>query len=62
MVPSIWIVNFQLTYILNPALAAKMPAYWTPIPEAVAQAIKASPDGRVRFGDYRASFPYFPGS
>ena len=32
MVPSIWIVNFALIYTLNPRLAAKMPAYWAPIP------------------------------
>jgi hypothetical protein len=30
--PSIWIVNFVLIYMLNPSLAAKMAARWTPIP------------------------------
>jgi hypothetical protein len=42
MAPSIWIVNFALIYTLNPSLTAKMPAWWTPIPANVAQAIAAS--------------------
>jgi hypothetical protein len=57
MAPSIWIVNFVLVYTLNPSLAAKMPARWTPIPANVAQAIAASPTGQVRFSKYRSSFP-----
>jgi hypothetical protein len=62
MVPSIWLVNFILTYCLSPQLAAKMPAYWTPIPERVAKALSESPDGRVRFSDHQGDFPYFPPS
>ena len=46
MAPALWLVNFILIYILNPALAAHMPAYWTPIPAAVADAILASPTGQ----------------
>lgn len=57
MAPSIWIVNFALIYTLNPSLAAKMPARWTPIPANVAQAIAASPTGQVPFSEYMSSFP-----
>lgn len=57
MAPSIWIVNFVLTYVLNPDLAANMPGWWTPIPANVAQAIAASPTGQVPYGDYASSFP-----
>ena len=57
MAPSIWIVNFALIYTLNPSLAAKMPARWTPIPADVASAIAASPAGQVPFSQYESSFP-----
>lgn len=57
MAPSIWIVNFALIYMLNPSLAAKMPARWTPIPSNVAQAIAASSMGQVPYRQYESSFP-----
>jgi hypothetical protein len=57
MVPSIWIVNFLLLYILNPAVAAEMPAKWAPIPSNVAQAITASPTGQVPFSQFASAFP-----
>ena len=57
MAPSIWIVNFALIYTLNPGLAAKMPARWTPIPANVAQAIAASSGGQVPYSQYESSFP-----
>ncbi len=57
MVPSIWIVNFLLLYILNPAVAAEMPANWAPIPSNVAQAITDSPTGQVSFSQYASAFP-----
>lgn len=57
MAPSIWIVNFAAVYTLNPSLAAKMPAWWTPIPADVVQAISASPTGQVPYSDYESSFP-----
>ena len=57
MAPSIWIVNFALIYTLNPSLAAKMPAQWTPIPANVAQAIAASPAGQVPYSQFASSFP-----
>ena len=52
MVPSIWFVNFALLYTLKPALAAKMPANWAPIPSTVADAILASPTGQVPYSKY----------
>jgi hypothetical protein len=52
MAPALWATNFTLLYTLNPALAAAMPARWAPIPQVVADAILASPTGRVRYADY----------
>jgi hypothetical protein len=57
MAPSIWIVNFLLLYLLNPSVAAYMPAKWAPIPPTVASAILASPTGQVPFGEYASDFP-----
>jgi hypothetical protein len=57
MGPSLWIVNFALIYTLNPSLAAKMPAQWTPIPAKVALAIAENPTGQVPFSKYESSFP-----
>ncbi|MFB7873732.1 hypothetical protein ACFC06_00665 [Nocardia sp. NPDC056064] len=56
MAPPLWIVNFALIYILNPALAAEMPAYSTPIPPPVADAVEASPTGQVPFQDFASYF------
>ncbi|PTR43247.1 hypothetical protein C8K38_108118 [Rhodococcus sp. OK611] len=56
MAPPLWIVNFALLYILNPSLAAAMPARWAPIPSAVADAVKSSPTGQVPFSDYASYF------
>ena len=44
-------------YTVNPQMAAKMPAYWTPIPVNVALAMAESRTGRVTFSDYASSFP-----
>ncbi len=57
MAPSIWIVNFLLLYLLNPSVAASMPAKWAPIPPTVASAIYSSPTGQVPFGQYASYFP-----
>ncbi len=57
MAPPLWIVNFALIYTLNPNLAAKMPAWWTPIPANVALAIAESPTGQVPYSQYASSFP-----
>lgn len=56
MAPPLWIVNFALIYIVKPALAAAMPAYWAPIPGPVVDAIEASPTGQVPFGEYASYF------
>lgn len=57
MAPAIWVVNFCLIYVLNPRLAANMPAFWAPIPTDVADAIYASPTGQVPYRDYMQYFP-----
>lgn len=57
MAPSLWLTNFALLYTLKPALAALMPAYWTPIPEPVVDAIRATDTGYVEFADYSSYFP-----
>ncbi|MGI9186508.1 MAG: hypothetical protein ACR2J9_03135 [Gaiellales bacterium] len=57
MVPSLWNINFTLIYTLNPKLAARMPAYWAPLPAAVAAAIESSPTGQVPFADYAQYLP-----
>ena len=57
MAPSIWIVNFVLVYMLNPSVAAKMPARWTPIPANVALVVAQSPTGQVPFSKFESSFP-----
>ena len=56
MVPSIWLVNFMLIYVLNPKKAAKMPYHWEPIPTEVVDAINASPTGQVPYVDYMDYF------
>jgi len=56
MAPTIWLVNFALIYTLSPQLAAYMPAYWAPIPQTVANAIKGSADGRVPYSDFASFF------
>lgn len=64
MAPSIWLTNFALIYVLNPSIAAAMPAYWTPIPPTVVDAIRASEDGQVPYcqfaSDLGASAPPCP--
>jgi hypothetical protein len=57
MAPSIWIINFAAVYTLKPSLAAKMPAWWTPIPDDVVQALEASPTGQVPYSRFASSFP-----
>jgi hypothetical protein len=43
--------------VLNPTVAAEMPAYWTPIPSNVALAIRHSTDGLVDYSLYAADLP-----
>jgi len=56
VVPPLWEVNFCLIYMLNPKLAANMPAYFAPIPKSVAAALKASPTGQVPYSDFASDF------
>jgi len=56
MVPALWNINFTLIYTLNPAAAANMPAYWAPIPAAVARGISQSRNGRVPWAEYSGYF------
>ena len=53
MIPPIWIVNFIAVYVLDPDLAALMPAFWTPIPTPVKEALMASPTGQVNYSDFK---------
>ena len=57
MAPSIWFVNFLLLYLLNPTLAAAMPAKWAPIPSTVANAILGTSNGQVLYSTYEADLP-----
>ena len=43
--PPIYLINFLLLYVSNPDLAANMPAYRTPIPQAVFDCLKKNPTG-----------------
>ncbi|MEZ5239965.1 MAG: hypothetical protein R2716_13790 [Microthrixaceae bacterium] len=52
-----WLTNFALIYTLDPDLAALMPAYWTPIPKPVVDAIRATDTGYVPYSDYSSYFP-----
>jgi hypothetical protein len=56
VVPPLWEVNFCLIYMLNPKLAANMPAYWAPIPKPVVAALKASPTGQVPYSEFASFF------
>jgi len=56
MAPALWLTNFALLYVLNPDIAARMPAYWAPIPQPVADAILASPTGQVPYKEYASYF------
>ncbi|MHC5541889.1 hypothetical protein ACYOEI_27025 [Singulisphaera rosea] len=56
MATSLWQINFALIYMLNPKLAAKMPAHWAPIPGKVVAALLKSPTGQVPYSSYASSF------
>jgi len=60
MPPPLWLINFVLTYSASPELAANFPAYWTPIPTPVADALVSSETGQVLFSDYQEYFPDLP--
>jgi len=62
VVPSIWEINFALIYVLNPGLAAEMPAHWAPIPRQVVEALKQSDTGQIPFSEYSSYLHYSPDS
>jgi hypothetical protein len=43
--PAIYLVNFLLLYMVNPRVAANMPAFKAPIPKAVAACLEQNPSG-----------------
>ena len=43
--PAIYLVNFLLLYMVNPSVAANMPAYKAPIPKAVVACLEQNPSG-----------------
>jgi hypothetical protein len=58
MAPALWLVNFILIYLLNPSLAAYMPAHWAPIPANVANAIlPPNSSGQVLYSEYASYLP-----
>ena len=62
MVPSIWEINFALIYVLNPGLAAEMPARWAPIPRQIVEALEQSATGQIPFSQYSSDLHYSPNS
>jgi hypothetical protein len=45
LVPPIYLINFLFLYVANPDVAANMPAYRAPIPQAVFDCLKLHPTG-----------------
>jgi hypothetical protein len=43
--PAVYLINFLLLYMVNPRVAANMPAYKAPIPKAVAHCLEQNPTG-----------------
>ena len=54
--PAMWVTNYMLVYALNPRAAARMPAYWAPIPRDVVTALETSPNGQVPYADFMQRF------
>jgi hypothetical protein len=55
--PAIYLVNFLLLYMANPEIAAYMPAYKAPIPQAVVDCLEQNPTGTgCPYADYRQHF------
>src|SRR5205814_2432980 len=50
--PAIYLVNFVILYMANPDLAAYMPAYKAPIPQAIVDCLEQNPMG-CPYADYR---------
>ena len=49
---AVYLVNFLLLYMANPDLAAYMPAYRAPIPQAIVDCLEQNPMG-CPYADYR---------
>src|SRR6266536_6606822 len=49
---AVYLVNFLLLYMANPDLAAYMPAYKAPIPQAIVDCLEQNPMG-CPYADYR---------
>jgi hypothetical protein len=45
LVPPIYLINFLFLYVANPDVAANMPAYRAPVPQAVFDCLKRNPTG-----------------
>src|SRR5437868_3044814 len=43
--PAVYLINFLLLYMVNPHVAANMPAYKAPIPRAVVACLEQNPSG-----------------
>jgi hypothetical protein len=55
--PAIYLVNFLLLYMANPELAAYMPGYKAPIPQAVVDCLVQNPTGTgCPYADYSQYF------
>src|SRR2546430_3028921 len=52
---AVYLVNFLLLYMANPDLAAYMPAYKAPIPQAIVDCLDQNPMG-CPYADYRRYF------
>ena len=52
---AVYLVNFLLLYMANPDLAAYMPAYKAPIPQAIVDCLEQNPMG-CPYADYRRYF------
>lgn len=53
--PAVYMVNFLFLYAANPELAAFMPAYRAPIPQALFNCLEKNPEG-CPYDEYEASF------
>ncbi len=60
LAPPLWLINFLLVYSASPEMGANFPAYWTPIPGPVADALLSSPTGQVPYSEVHDFFPDLP--
>jgi len=55
LTPAIYLINFLFLYIANPDLAANLPAYKAPIPQAVVDCLQQNPTG-CPYAEFRRYF------